>query len=273
MSRAPRLLPFALVTLTLALVGCPVAEPTPLPMPSEPAIRDGRWAMQLSDVQAWGDCDGAERMALGGALLPLDVRHNARGRLILESEGLQLRGEQHGRSIVADGALGGGPEPVPYEAAGAEPMPSGDSASSGGSVGCGDCGDCGCWTEPVEPMPEPCGDEGPVAEDDAPEADVSEPGTGFCGGSPGDEDELPTDCGCGCDCPPASPAVYVAVEAELRHAEALEGSLLVEIRSERGACQLEAQLVAAFLSDAAPDGWDVWAEAPVAITEEASSGD
>ena len=253
MARAHRFFPLSLISLTAALIGCPVAEPTPLP--AAPELRDGRWAMEISDAHAWGDCDGVEPMAMGAALIAMDLRHNARGRVIIEAEGIVLRGEQSGSALFAEGSVGGDddhPEPTPYEADGRGSMP-GDE----------DCGcDCDCWTEPVEPMPEPCGDAEPGVEDDEGASADSDDEPMGCGVSePGDpgraEPPEPSDCDCGCGCVEPGPTAFVTLEAELRHAEAFEGVLRVELAGPRTSCLVEADVVAAFLTDGrAFDGED-----------------
>ena len=248
MARAHRFFSLSLISLTAALIGCPVADTEPLP--AVPELRDGRWAMEISDARAWGDCDGVEPMAMSAALIAMELRHNAHGRVIIDAEGIVLRGEQSGSALFAEGSFGsegGWAEPMPTEGDAMAPMPGGD-----------DCGcACDCGTEPVEPMPEPCGDEEPGfegedgatadSEDEPVDCGVSEPGRGGEAGR--DVPPEPGDCGCGCDCGEPSPFVFVTLDAELRHAEAFEGELRVELAGATGSCLVEAEVLAAFLTD------------------------
>lgn len=259
MSRAHRLLPLGLVTLTLALIGCPVAEPTPMPL--EPSVREGRWALQISGARAFGDCGGAPIEAMGeGLLLPMDIHRRHDGGLSFALEGLALEGAQRGRSIFAEGELLGGVEPMPYPADVSPPSPGEETE------GCG-CA-CDCWEE-AEPLPEPCGDGEDEREahedgsDAAPACGVgSEPGGGATPGSPGADE--PIDCACDCadDCRGEPAFAFLTLDAELRHAEALEGSLRLEVAGPYTSCLVEANVVAAFLEEL------VWIGAPEPMEDE-----
>lgn len=233
MSRAHRLLPLGLVTLTLALIGCPVAEPTPMPL--EPSVREGRWALQISGARAFGDCGGAPIEAMGeGLLLPMDIHRHHDGGLSFALEGLVLQGDQRGRSIFAEGELLGGVEPMPYPADVSPPSPGEETDACG-------CA-CDCWEE-AEPLPEPCGD-------------------GATPGSPGADE--PVDCACDCadDCRGEPAFAFLTLDAELRHAEALEGSLRLEVAGPYTSCLVEANVVAAFLEEL------VWIGAPEPMEDE-----
>lgn len=205
------------------LAGCPAVEPAE-PEPVSPTPRSGVWGLHIAEVSADGLCVELAP-AVEGRVVRLDVDAGSRGDLEVRLLGLSMFGGHGDGQLWADVAL---------------PLP-------GWGYG---------WDDPVVILDgEEVGDH-----DDPVEPREDEPADGDADAGGGsaepppceiieDEDEE------FCELPEPEPdpgseaGVFVAFDATLRHAEALDGWLGLTVSNGVRACSIEARVDAAYLGD------------------------
>lgn len=243
-----------------------------------PAVAEGDWAFRVRSAEAFGACEGLEQAYIG-ALLPMQLGRGPADEVWIGLEGLILTGAQSGATLSAEGDFGGGRsepgdpgEPVEMFPYGGDDVTClctedtedgggvGDSEDGGAPRGEGEDtegeeaeeggGSDGCSRGETEPG----GEGGSEGEEPGGEGEACpEPE----GDEPGEDDGLPEDEGCidepdpredPCDCgEPVEPQVSVQLEADLRHAESMEGTLFLIADLGGSACVIEAEFDAAFL--------------------------
>jgi hypothetical protein len=218
----------SLITLAGLLAGCPAVEPVE-PAPDAPTPQSGVWGMHIAEVDGTGLC--AELApAIQGRVVRLDIDADDRGALVATVLGLDLYGGHSDGFVWGDAELElprwgyGWDEPVVvYE------------------------------DEPVEPDEPDHSDEDADDDVDGEGADPVEPPCEIAVEEEGEYCELPE--------PQPEPepvldaGVYVSLSAELRHAEALDGALVVTISNGWNACDVEARIDAAFLGEDVDVDW------------------
>jgi hypothetical protein len=229
-----------------------------------PAVAEGDWAFRVRSAEAFGACGGMDQAYIG-ALLPMQLGRGPADEVWIGLEGLILTGAQSGATLSAEGDFGGDRSEPGDPGEPIEMLPYSDDVTclcveeGGGSVVDGEeSGESeGGESEAGEA-------EGGSAPGDAGEpAEGEEPGHtgGGCGEPDGREDGddwgAPVEEGCEdepdpredpCDCAESEdPRLEVQFEADLRHAEAMVGSILVMSVVEGRTCVIEAEFDAAFL--------------------------
>ena len=217
MSNVRRSLSRALPLITLAGLLVGCPAVEPIePEPVQPAPRSGVWGLHIAELHADGMCADFAP-AIEGRVVRLDIDAEDSGELVAGVLGLDMFGGHNDGFVWADAEL-----PLPWWGYG--------------------------WEDPVICEGDEDVDEGI---DGSPGEDVEEPP---CAIYVGDEDEEY------CELPEPEPeldaGIYVSLNAELRHSEAMQGDLIVTVSNGWAACSFEAIVDAAYLGEDADFGDD-----------------
>lgn len=206
-----------LSTFVAALGGCPAVEPVE-PEPEHPTPRSGTWALHVASVDAYGDCAGLGR-ALEGRIVAMDVAAHDRGDLEVSLLGLGLHGG-HGDGMVWASASVALPD---YGDDVGIPVEPGD-------------GEDGGWED----------DEDGEWEDEVSHEDTAEDG----------REPAPPPCEVEPE-PWTGSGIEVSLDADLVHAERLEGALNVWAGNGWASCSLDLAVDAVFVAEDGSDDHDL----------------
>ncbi len=234
---------FPLLLVAVGLSACPAVTPETTPAVTP---RSGLWGLTVVDVGGDPMCASVAEM-LEGRVVRMDLYANARGELELQVGGLSLFGAHEDGAVWADAAVR-----VPWGA-----WPSVAVAESGE------------WTE---------GEDLPADDDGWTDGDEgsSEPGAGWGGGRGlgrlgglGCVDVPDSEWDEGGDCGVSDPwmsevGISVSLDGEIRHREAISGTLVVTLEAGGASCTVDADVAASFLSELPEDDgdYDVPSEPP-----------